>query len=153
MTLNTLFLCTGASCRSQMGTAWANHLFADRVVAYAAGVAPKGVDPLAVRVMAEVDVDIAGAESVTPEALHARGVRFGLVVAVCEHAASTCPVFTPPVGEGEVRVVRRPFDDPPKLASGLEGEAALAPYRRVRNEIRAFVEGELPALLDEVGAG
>lgn len=142
-----LFLCTGASCRSQMGARWANHLFADRLVAYAAGVAPKGVNPLAVRAMAEAGVDLAGAESVAPDDLHARGGRFDLVVAVCDHAASHCPMFHPPEGQSEVHVVRRPFDDPPHLAAGLSDEDAMPHYRRVRDEIREFVSGELPALL------
>ena len=151
--LTILFLCTGASCRSQMGAGWANHLHAGRLVAYAAGVAPKGVNPLAVRAMAEAGVDLAGAESVSPDDLHARGVRFDLVVAVCDHAASHCPVFHPPEGQAAVRVVRRPFDDPPELARGLSDEDAMPHYRRVRDEIREFVASELLTLLNSRGAG
>ena len=106
------------------------------------------------RVMAEVDVDIAGAESVTPEALPraGRALRAG-GGGVRARGIDLPGLHRRPWGRVRCGWCARPFDDPPKLASGLEGEAALAPYRRVRNEIRAFVEGELPALLDEVGAG
>ncbi|MCX6006569.1 MAG: arsenate reductase ArsC, partial [Chloroflexi bacterium] len=58
--LKILFLCTGNSCRSQMAEGWARALKSDCVEPYSAGIEPRGLDPRAVRVMAEAGVDIAG---------------------------------------------------------------------------------------------
>lgn len=136
-----LFVCTGNACRSQMAEGWTRHLHGDRIDAASAGVAPGQVDPRAVRVMAELGVDISGQRSEHLQRYLDRG--FDLVTTVCDSAREECPVFP-----GAQRVLHRGFPDPPALAAGLEDEAALAPYRRVRDEIREFV-AELPALLEE----
>ncbi len=136
-----LFLCTGNSCRSQMAEGWARHLYGDRLEAHSAGVAPGQIDPRAVAVMAEAGVDIAAHTSKALDALPPGD--FALVVTVCAHAHESCPVFS-----GNARVVHRGFDDPPRLAAKLlDEDMALEPYRRVRDEIRAFMR-ELPALLE-----
>lgn len=129
-----LFLCTGNSCRSQMAEGWARHLKGDVLEACSAGVAPSTLHPDAVRVMAEAGVDISGHRSKHLEEL--AGHKIDYVVTVCDHAHETCPVFS----DG-ARVVHHSFDDPPHLAANATTEAErLAPYRRVRDEIRAFVE-------------
>jgi arsenate reductase len=131
--LRVLFLCTGNSCRSQMAEGWARALHPDTVEAYSAGIAAHGLNPKAVRVMAEAGVDISSQTSKTLDALE--GVDFDWVITVCGHAHETCPIF--PHG---ARVVHHGFDDPPKLAAGAGSEdEALAHYRRVRDEIRAYV--------------
>jgi len=136
-----LFLCTGNSCRSQMAEGWARHLHGDRVRALSAGVAPKGLDPRAVAVMAEAGIDISGQASRHVDELLAEPID--LVVTVCDGARESCPVFP-----RRVRTLHRSFEDPPRLAAGASGEeAALAPYRRVRDEIRVFV-ARLPDLLE-----
>jgi len=132
-----LFLCTGNSCRSQMAEGWARHLHGDRIEAFSAGIETHGLNPRAVRVMAEAGVDISAQRSKTVADLGSIG--FDLVVTVCGHAREHCPLFP-----GRTRVVHAGFDDPPRLAAGAATEEdALAPYRRVRDEIRAFVE-DLP---------
>jgi len=132
--LKLLFLCTGNSCRSQMAEGWARHLKGDAIEPYSAGIEKHGLNPNAVKVMAEAGVDISGHYSKTLEDLS--DVDFDVVVTVCGHAHETCPVFP-----GQARVVHVGFDDPPKLARReTEPEKALAHYRRVRDEIRAFVE-------------
>ncbi len=131
--LNLLFLCTGNSCRSQMAEGWARALKGDEIEAYSAGIEKHGLNPSAVKVMAEAGVDISGHHSKTLDELE--HVAFDVVVTVCGHAHETCPVFP-----RQARVVHVGFDDPPKLAKGeTDPEAALAHYRRVRDEIRAFV--------------
>jgi arsenate reductase len=131
--LKILFLCTGNSCRSQMAEGWARHLKGDVLEPYSAGVEVHGLDPRAVRVMAEAGVDISGHHSKHVGEL--KDVPFDYVVTVCGHANETCPMFP-----GKVRVVHVAFDDPPRLAQGAKTEEeALAHYRRVRDEIRAFV--------------
>lgn len=129
-----LFLCTGNSCRSQMAEGWARVLCGDVLEPYSAGIEAHGLNPRAVRVMAEAGVDISSQASKTLDALS--GIDFDYVVTVCGHAHETCPLF--PRG---AKVVHRGFEDPPKLAAGAASEEeALHHYRRVRDEIRAYVE-------------
>ncbi len=136
--LKILFLCTGNSCRSQMAEGWARHLRGDVLAPYSAGIEPRGLDPRAVRVMAEAGVDLAGQHSKHVDEL--KGIGFDCVVTVCDHAHEHCPVFP-----GGTRVVHVGFEDPPKLAAATRTEnEGLEHYRRVRNEIRAFIE-TLPA--------
>ncbi|MCC5786074.1 MAG: arsenate reductase ArsC [Phycisphaerales bacterium] len=136
-----LFLCTANSCRSQIAEGWARAIHGNRLEAVSAGASPSTLNPLAVRVMAEAGVDIGShrsksIEETDPETLD-------LVVTVCADAHESCPVFP-----GSARVVHRGFDDPPRLAKDAKSEEeALPHYRRVRDEIRAFVEQELPELL------
>ncbi len=139
--LRVLFLCTGNSCRSQMAEGWARALKSDRLEAVSAGTAPQGLNPRAVAVMAEAGVDISGHRS--RSVADFKGVPFDVVVTVCGHAQENCPVFP-----GRTRVVHVGFDDPPRLAEGARSEEeALAHYRRVRDEIRRFIE-TLPDALD-----
>jgi len=132
--LKLLFLCTGNSCRSQMAEAWIRHLKGDRIAPSSAGIERHGMNPFMEQVMAEAGVPLRGQWSKSLEAFTEH--RFDVVVTVCGHAHETCPTFP-----GEARVVHVGFDDPPKLAAGeTDPEAKLAHYRRVRDEIRDFVE-------------
>jgi len=133
--LKILFLCTGNSCRSQMAEGWAKHLRGEYIEAVSAGTEPHGLNPYAVRVMAEAGVDISGARSKNVHEFVDR--EFDYVVTVCDNARETCPFFP-----GAGRIVHAGFDDPPALASEVDGEEEkLEIYRRVRDEIRDFVEG------------
>lgn len=141
--LRVLFLCTGNSCRSQMAEGWAKALRADRIEAHSAGTDPHALDPLAVRVMAEAGVDISAHGAKRPEEID---LPLDVVVTVCDSAHESCPVMP------GARVVHVGFDDPPRLArSARSEEEALSHYRRVRDEIRAFVES-LPESLDNRSA-
>ena len=131
--LRLLFLCTGNSCRSQMAEGWARHLKSDVLEPYSAGIEKHGMNPYAVKVMAEAGVDITGQHSKTVAELGS--VEFDYVVTVCGHAHEHCPLFP-----GKAKVVHVGFDDPPKLTKHWpDGEEKLAIYRRVRDQIRAFV--------------
>ncbi len=142
--LKILFLCTGNSCRSQMAEGWAKALKSDAIEAHSAGIETHGLNPRAVAAMAEAGVDISGHRSKNVSELAA--VPFDYVITVCGHANENCPLFP-----GKAKVVHVGFDDPPKLAKGAKDEQeALAPYRRVRDEIRAFVEA-LPQSLTQGG--
>ena len=139
--LKVLFLCTGNSCRSQMAEGWARALKSDALEAYSAGIETHGLNPNAVKVMAEAGVDISDHRSKTSAELSE--VPFDFVVTVCGHANETCPIFP-----GKTKVLHRGFDDPPRLAkTAATEEEALGHYRRVRDEIRAFVES-LPGSLE-----
>jgi arsenate reductase len=125
-----------------MAEGWARKLKSGEIDAYSAGVKPGGMNPDAVRVMAEAGLDISSQHS--KHVVELCDVAFDYVVTVCDHAHESCPIFP-----GRATIVHRGFDDPPHLAKELEPEAErLAPYRRVRDEIRAFVETLPESLVD-----
>lgn len=129
-----LFLCTGNSCRSQMAEAWTNHLRKKDFKAYSAGIAPKGIDPRAVKVMFEAGIDISVQKSKDIDSLG--DMEFDYVVTLCDNANEACPFFP-----AKTKTLHRSFDDPPRLAEGLqnEEEEVLNHYRRVRDEIKTFI--------------
>ncbi len=142
--IRLLFLCTGNSCRSQMAEGWARQLKVDVIEPYSAGVETHGLDPNAVKVMLEAGVDISGQRCKNVTEL--MEIPFDYVVTVCGHANETCPAFG-----GKVKVVHVGFDDPPKLVKDAKTEEeALDCYRRVRDEIRAYVQ-MLPESLEKKG--
>ncbi len=129
-----LFVCNGNSCRSQMAEGWARHLRPD-IEAHSAGITPGDmVDPRAIRVMGESGVDISHQH---PKHIReVRHVSFDLVITLCSDSEKSCPAFAT-----QTKVIHAPFDDPPALAFGIENdEELLAIYRRVRDQIREFVE-------------
>jgi arsenate reductase len=124
-----------------MAEGWARHLKGDLIEAFSAGVETHGLNPNAVKVMAEAGVDISGQRS--QHIAEFKDVRLDHVITVCSHAHESCPVFP-----GETKVTHVAFDDPPRLAKdAATEEEALRHYRRVRDEIRAFVE-TLPGSLN-----
>lgn len=137
--LNLLFLCTGNSCRSQMAEGWARHLKSDQINAYSAGIETHGLNANAVAVMKEAGVDISAHSSTHIDEF--RDMQIDVVVTVCDHAHETCPFFP-----GGCKIVHVRFDDPPRLAremaeKGASEEEQLDCYRKVRDQIREFVEG------------
>ena len=127
-----LFLCTGNSCRSQMAEGFAHHLKSAEIEPYSAGIEKHGLNPLAVKVMAEAGVDISRQASTTIDELPR--TEFDWVITLCGHANETCPYFPG-------RQIHRGFEDPPKLAALMsDDEDKLSPYRQVRDQIKAFVE-------------
>jgi arsenate reductase len=129
--INVLFLCTGNSCRSQIAEGWARHLKSDVIEGYSAGIRPIGVNSKAIKVMAEAGVDISGHTSKHINELV--GIDFDYVVTVCDNAREQCPVFP-----GRAKLFHKAFDDP-YFATGSE-EEIMAEFRRVRDQIKAFVE-------------
>ncbi len=118
---------------SRVPEGWARHLKGDLLEPYSAGIETHGLNPRAVASMAEAGVDISGHRSTHLDEL--ASVDFDYVVTVCAHAHESCPVFP-----GQAQVVHVGFDDPPALSrDALTEEDAMVPYRRVRDEIRAFV--------------
>ena len=125
-----------------MAEGWARKLKSDQFTTYSAGLEAHGLNPYAVAVMAEAGVDITTQQSQKLDEL--AEIDFDYVVTVCDHAHETCPVF--PAG---ARVVHQAFDDPPRLAAAAGSEDAKRQiYRRVRDEIRSFVQTLPAALLD-----
>ena len=117
-----------------MAEGWTRHLKGEVIEPFSAGIEIKALDPRAVAVMVEVGIDIYGHRSKHVDELGQ--IRFDYVVTVCDHANEHCPVFP-----GETERVHVGFDDPPRLAKGAKTEEeALSHYRRVRDEIAAFVK-------------
>ncbi len=142
--LKILFLCTGNSCRSQMAEAWTRHLKGDIIDAYSAGTQPKDVDPRAVRAMAEAGIDISRQRS--KSIVELGDTKFDYVITLCDDAQQTCPFFP-----AKTAVVHHGFDDPPRLTRDAGGEEeAMRHYRRIRDEIKAYIE-TLPASLSNEG--
>jgi arsenate reductase len=137
-----LFLCTGNSCRSQMAEGFSRHLINDRIDAYSAGIAPKVIDPRAIKAMAEVGIDISRQQSKSTDGI--KDMEFDFVITLCDNAQKTCPTFP-----AKTSVFHMGLDDPPKLAENSQNEKeALEHYRRVRDEIKVFVE-QLPDILKQ----
>lgn len=127
-----LFLCTGNSCRSQMAEGWTKTLKNEEIEAYSAGIEKHGLNPLAVKVMAEVGVDISAQQSNTIEELPLQ--EFDYVITLCSHANETCPFFP-----GEK--LHKGFENPPLLAAGSKTEEErLIHYRKVRDTIKEYIE-------------
>ncbi len=137
-----LFLCTGNSCRSQMAEAWTRRLRGDLFEPHSAGVETRDVDPRAMKVMAEVGIDISGHVSKHVDTFE--DIEFDYVITVCDHAREACPFFP-----AKTKLFHWGFPDPPRLAETAQSEEeALAHYRQVRDAIKAFVE-KLPGILGE----
>lgn len=122
-----LFVCTGASCRSQIAAGWAQHIAGDRLRAFAAGTDPQGLNPRAVAIMREIGIDIGQSRSASVYEFLGADLP-DCVITVCSEAGRNCPEFS-----RSVRTVRWSFDDPAS-AAGDEAEVE-AVFRRVRDEI------------------
>lgn len=132
-----LFVCTGNSARSQMAEGFARHYGKGLVEASSAGLEPKGVNSLAIKVMAEKQVDISSQTSKALDLGTAR--KMDLVITVCSHAESRCPVFPP-----HVQRLHWPTEDPVWF-TGTE-EEVLEQFRKIRDEIKEKVQ----ALIEEL---
>ena len=142
--IKILFLCNGNSCRSQMAEGWTRRLRRELIEPYSGGIEAHGLNARAVKVMEEAGIDISGQRSKHVDEL--LDVPFDWVVTVCDHANERCPVFPRKVKRFHVS-----FEDPPRLAAKAKSEEeALIHYRRVRDEIRAFVERLPEALTQEI---
>lgn len=127
-----------------MAEGWARHIKSDVINAYSAGIETHGLNPNAVKVMAEAGVDISKHESQHVDEFSK--IQIDYVVTVCSHAHENCPIFP-----GKAKVVHFGFNDPPRMAKALAAQGAseetqLDCYRKVRDEIKAFVE-TLPEFL------
>ena len=127
MKKKVLVLCTHNSCRSQMAEGLINHYLGDNFQAYSAGTEATRVNPLAIRVLEELGIDISGHRSKILDEF--AGENFDYVITLCGDANERCPLFF-----GGVRRVHIGFDDPSRL--GGTPDKVLPEFRRVRDEIR-----------------
>ena len=130
MKKKVLFICTHNSARSQMAEGFLIALYGDRYEGFSAGIEPTQVNPYAVKVMAEIGINISTHRSKSIEDF--RGKNFNYVVTVCNRAKETCPFFP-----GE-KILHKDFEDPSDFI-GTEDEI-LKGVRRVRDEIKDWLE-------------
>lgn len=128
-----LFLCTGNSCRSQMAEGFTRKMFPKNMEIFSAGLEPKGVHPMAVKVMQEVGIDISRQRSKNISEVPID--KIDLVVTLCGDAAERCPVFP-----GKVKRIHWEIEDPAKTR-GSDKEIAIA-FRKARDKIKSYMESE-----------
>lgn len=137
--IKILFLCTGNSARSQMAEGWSRALKNEEIEAYSAGTDPQGLNPLAVKVMAEAGVDISSQKS--KHINEVIQISFDYVITLCDSANANCPVFG-----GKTKIIHVGFPDPVQ-AKGTEA-AKLKSFRQVRDQIMQYIL-LLPLKLEE----
>jgi len=126
-----LFLCTGNSCRSQMAEGFAKKMLPKNMEVFSAGLEPKGVHPMAIKVMQEVGIDISKQKSKNISEIPID--KIDSVVTLCGDAAERCPIFP-----GKVKRIHWELEDPAK-EQGSEEEITQA-FRKVRDKIKSYME-------------
>jgi arsenate reductase len=126
---NILVLCTGNSCRSQLAEGYLRFYAGERAKIYSAGIETHGVNPKAIRVMAEDHIDISKHTSNHVDEYSA--IPFDMVITVCDKANEACPFFP-----GNVKRSHQNFPDPAK-ATGTQ-EEIMDKFREVRDMIKIF---------------
>lgn len=127
MKTKVLILCTGNSCRSQMAEGILKYFADDKFEVFSAGIKPTQIDPLAIKVMAEKDVDILSQRSKSVQEYS--GQKFDYVVTVCNNAEKTCPIFP-----GQYKKIHWDIEDLADI-KGSEGEK-LNFFKKIRDEIK-----------------
>ncbi|HVM70849.1 MAG TPA: arsenate reductase ArsC [Anaerolineales bacterium] len=134
-----LFLCTGNSARSQMAEAFLRKYAGDRFEVHSAGLEPKAINPLTVKVMEEAGFDMSGHRSKGIENYLGK-VLFQYLITVCDDAEKNCPTVWPGVSTR----LHWSFEDPAKFEGS--DEQKLAKFRQVRDLIDARVKAWLDTL-------
>lgn len=128
---NVLVLCTGNSCRSQLAEGYLKYFAKNNAKIYSAGIEVHGVNPRAIKVMAEDGIDISGQTSNNIEEYF--DVPFDYVITVCDHAKESCPYFPT-----HAIKLHHNFLDPAK-ATGTD-EEIMAEFRKTRDLIKNYME-------------
>jgi len=128
-----LFLCTGNSCRSQMAEGFAKKMLPKNMEIFSAGLEPKGVHPMAIKVMQEVGIDISKQESKNISEIPIGEID--MVITLCGDADERCPVLP-----GKVKKIYWSIDDPAK-AWGSDKEIAIV-FQKARDKIKSHIENE-----------
>ncbi len=131
-----LFICTHNSARSQMAEGLVNALYSDKFRAFSAGTVKTRVNPLAIKALADIGIDISHHRSKSIDEF--RGKIFDIVVTVCDNARETCPFFP-----GK-KVLHKGFKDP----SDVKGDEAekLAAFIKTRDEINLWIKENILTL-------
>ena len=131
---NVLFLCTGNSCRSQMAEGFLRNMAGDKYNVYSAGTNPATINPLAIKVMNEIGIDISKQFSKSVNEFLDK--KFDYVITVCDNARQTCPFFP-----GKFKDIHWNLEDPAE-AIGSE-EDTLEVFRKIRDKIKLKISNWL----------
>src|SRR5574341_1938541 len=131
MKKKVLFLCTENSSRSQMAEGILQHLMGDKFEVESAGTRPSAVNPVAIKVMAEIGIDISGHRSKSVQEF--QGMNFDFIITTCDDAREACPFFP-----GKARRLHWSFSDPAEV-KGSENEIISA-FRKVRDGIKLRIQ-------------
>ena len=134
-----LILCTGNSARSQMAEGLLKHITQGKYVVNSAGIKPSIVRPEAIKVLAEIGIDISKNRSKSVEEF--TNIKVDYVLTVCDNAKENCPYFP-----AKTKVIHHSFDDPPAIGV-FDEEITLKIFRRVRDEIKMYLENEFVAII------
>lgn len=127
-----LILCTGNSCRSHMAEGILRNTAKDLFEVFSAGSKPKGsVHPLAIKALAEINIDISQHSSEHLDRYLETGID--TVITVCDNAQEACPVFP-----NSPNTYHWSFEDPPNAIR--EGESEIEAFRRIRDQIKLVFE-------------
>jgi len=126
-----LILCTGNSARSQMAEGLLKHITGDKYEVHSAGTKPSTVRPEAIKVLAEIGIDISNNRSKSADEF--AKVEMDYVLTVCDNARETCPYFP-----AKTKMIHHTFDDPPAPGETDE-QTSLNIFRRVRDEIKDYL--------------
>ena len=141
-----LFICIHNSARSQMAEAWLNHLCGESFEANSAGLEPGTLNPLAVKVMQEVGIDISAKTTQSVFDVFKSGRLFTYVITVCdETSAEKCPIFP-----GPTKRLHWSFPDPAQVNGTAEEK--LEQVRQIRDQIRSRIEDWCAELCSQVSA-
>jgi arsenate reductase (thioredoxin) len=129
-----LILCTGNSARSQMAEGLLKHITQGKYDIYSAGTKPSIVRKEAIKVLAEIGIDIEHNRSKSVDEF--KNIEIDYVLTVCDNAKETCPYFP-----AKTKVIHHSFDDPPAIGEADEA-TTLNIFRRVRDEIKTYLKTE-----------
>lgn len=135
-----LILCTGNSARSQMAEGLLKHISQGKYEVYSAGINPSIVRPEAIKVLAEIGIDISKNRSKSVDEF--ANIEIDYVLTVCDNAKENCPYFP-----AKTKVIHHSFDDPPAIGEANE-ETTLQIFRRVRDEIKLYLEEDFLKLIE-----
>jgi arsenate reductase (thioredoxin) len=135
-----LILCTGNSARSQMAEGLLKHITQGEYDVFSAGTKPSIVRKEAIKVLAEIGIDISNNRSKSVDEF--ANIEIDYVLTVCDNAKETCPYFP-----AKTKVIHHSFDDPPPIGEADE-ETTLNIFRRVRNEIKTYFEAEFLQIIE-----
>ncbi len=140
MSKSVLILCTANSARSQMGEALFREIAGDQYEVFSAGTSPSYVRPEAIAVCEELGLDMSVASSKSLDQFLDKDIDF--VLTVCNNAQESCPVF--PAAK---QTIHKGFDDPAELKGNKEER--LEEFRRIRNEMNAYLREEFLARIQK----
>jgi arsenate reductase (thioredoxin) len=135
-----LVLCTGNSARSQMAEGLLIHITQSKYEVYSAGTKPSIVRPEAIKVLAEIGIDISKNRSKSVDEF--ANTEIDYVLTVCDNAKETCPYFP-----AKTKVIHHSFDDPPAIGETDE-VTTLQIFRRVRDEIKTYIENDFLKIIE-----